>query len=85
MGLLKWELIIKNEIEFLCELAMPDYGYITNFGKAHLEGFGGVAGVMVKSEMYRHLSLNDKFVFVNLEDAIQIENEEFKIMFVWCK
>jgi UDP-N-acetylmuramoyl-tripeptide--D-alanyl-D-alanine ligase len=35
--------------------------------------------------MYRHLSLNDKFVFVNLEDAIQIENEEFKIMFVWCK
>jgi UDP-N-acetylmuramoyl-tripeptide--D-alanyl-D-alanine ligase len=51
---------------------MPDYGYITNFGKAHLEGFGGVAGVMV-SEMYRHLSLNDKFVFVNLEDAIQIE------------
>jgi UDP-N-acetylmuramoyl-tripeptide--D-alanyl-D-alanine ligase len=43
---LKWELI-KNEIEFLCELAMPDYGYITNFGKAHLEGFGG-AGVIVK-------------------------------------
>jgi UDP-N-acetylmuramoyl-tripeptide--D-alanyl-D-alanine ligase len=36
----------KNEIEFLCELAMPDYGYITNFGKAHLEGFGGVAGVI---------------------------------------
>jgi UDP-N-acetylmuramoyl-tripeptide--D-alanyl-D-alanine ligase len=52
-----------NEIEFLCELAMPDYGYITNFGKAHLEGFGGVAGVIEgKSEMYRHLSLNDKFV-----------------------
>jgi UDP-N-acetylmuramoyl-tripeptide--D-alanyl-D-alanine ligase len=47
---------------------------ITNFGKAHLEGFGGVAGVIEgKSEMYRHLSLNDKFVFVNLEDAIQIE------------
>jgi UDP-N-acetylmuramoyl-tripeptide--D-alanyl-D-alanine ligase len=42
---------------------MPDYGYITNFGKAHFEGFGGVAGVIEgKSEMYRHLSLNDKFV-----------------------
>jgi UDP-N-acetylmuramoyl-tripeptide--D-alanyl-D-alanine ligase len=37
---LKWELI-KNEIEFLCELAMPDYGYI-KFWKAHFEGFGGV-------------------------------------------
>ncbi len=33
----------KKEIDFLCELATPDYGYITNFGKAHLEGFGGVA------------------------------------------
>ncbi|MEP0302516.1 MAG: Mur ligase family protein, partial [Maribacter dokdonensis] len=31
-----------NEIEFLCEIAEPDFGYITNFGKAHLEGFGGV-------------------------------------------
>ena len=36
----------KKEIEFLCELAQPDYGYITNFGKAHLEGFGGVEGVI---------------------------------------
>ncbi|MEO0059214.1 MAG: hypothetical protein RLZZ312_861, partial [Bacteroidota bacterium] len=34
----------QKEIEFLCELALPDYGYITNFGKAHLEGFGGVDG-----------------------------------------
>jgi len=32
----------QKEIEFLCEIATPDYGYITNFGKAHLEGFGGV-------------------------------------------
>jgi UDP-N-acetylmuramoyl-tripeptide--D-alanyl-D-alanine ligase len=29
----------KKEIEFLCDVASPDYGYITNFGKAHLEGF----------------------------------------------
>ncbi len=35
----------QKEIEFLCQLAQPDYGYITNFGKAHLEGFGGVEGV----------------------------------------
>ena len=46
----------KKEIEFLCELAKPDYGYITNFGKAHLEGFGGVSGVIEgKSEMYQYL------------------------------
>ena len=64
----------KKEIEFLCELAQPDYGYITNFGKAHLEGFGGVLGVIEgKSEMYTYLSANDKLVFVNLEDPIQVE------------
>lgn len=64
----------KKEIEFLCEIAQPDYGYITNFGKAHLEGFGGVQGVIEgKSEMYKYLAKNDKLVFVNLEDPIQIE------------
>ena len=35
-----------KEIDFLCQLAMPDYGYITNFGKAHLEGFGSEEGVI---------------------------------------
>lgn len=64
----------KKEIEFLCEIAQPDYGYITNFGKAHLEGFGGVEGVIEgKSEMYQYLAKNNKTVFVNLEDPIQIE------------
>ena len=64
----------KKEIEFLCELAQPDYGYVTNFGKAHLEGFGGVEGVIeAKSEMYKHLFENDKMAFVNLEDKIQVE------------
>ena len=64
----------KKEIEFLCELATPDYGYITNFGKAHLEGFGGVEGVIQgKSEMYHYLSKLDKLVFLNLEDPIQVD------------
>ena len=64
----------QKEIEFLCEIAQPNYGYITNFGKAHLEGFGGVEGVIKgKSEMYTHLSRNNKTVFVNLDDSIQVE------------
>ena len=67
----------QKEIEFLCEIAQPDFGYITNFGKAHLEGFGGTEGVIKgKSEMYQFLSENNKFVFVNLDDTIQREKTE---------
>jgi UDP-N-acetylmuramoyl-tripeptide--D-alanyl-D-alanine ligase len=62
----------QKEIEFLCEIAQPDYGYITNFGKAHLEGFGGVEGVIKgKSEMYTYLKADKKSVFVNIDDEIQ--------------
>ena len=49
----------QKEIEFLCNLAKPDYGYITNFGKAHLEGFGSIEGVIKgKSELYKYLRDN---------------------------
>jgi UDP-N-acetylmuramoyl-tripeptide--D-alanyl-D-alanine ligase len=67
----------KKEIEFLCEIAQPDYGYVTNFGKAHLEGFGGVEGVIEgKSEMYQYLLNHDKLAFINLEDPIQVEKSK---------
>jgi UDP-N-acetylmuramoyl-tripeptide--D-alanyl-D-alanine ligase len=62
----------QKEIEFLCNIAKPDFGYITNFGKAHLEGFGGVEGVIKgKSEMYNYLKHANKEAFVNLDDNIQ--------------
>ncbi|MBC8767657.1 UDP-N-acetylmuramoyl-tripeptide--D-alanyl-D-alanine ligase [Arenibacter sp. BSSL-BM3] len=61
-----------KEIEFLCQLAMPDYGYITNFGKAHLEGFGSEEGVIkAKSELYDHLTNHGKSIFFNADDPIQ--------------
>jgi UDP-N-acetylmuramoyl-tripeptide--D-alanyl-D-alanine ligase len=67
----------QKEIEFLCELAKPDFGYITNFGKAHLEGFGGIKGVIKgKCEMYAFLKSNHKKVFVNIDDALQLEKTE---------
>ena len=63
-----------KEIEFLCSIAQPDFGYITNFGKAHLEGFGGVEGVIQgKSELYQYLKANDKLIFINTEDEKQKE------------
>jgi UDP-N-acetylmuramoyl-tripeptide--D-alanyl-D-alanine ligase len=67
----------QKEIEFLCEIAQPNYGYITNFGKAHLEGFGGVEGVIKgKSEMYNYIAANSKLAFINLEDKIQVEKSK---------
>lgn len=64
----------QKEIELLCEITQPDYGYITNFGKAHLEGFGGIEGVIKgKSEMYNYLFESNKTAFVNLDDTIQEE------------
>lgn len=64
----------QKEIEFLCELAEPDFGYITNFGKAHLEGFGGVDGIIKgKSELYQFLAKENKTAFVNLDDTLQNE------------
>ena len=77
MGIVEMGANHKKEIEFLCELALPDFGYITNFGKAHLEGFGGVEGVIEgKSEMYKHLSQHNKLAFINLEDPIQVEKSK---------
>ena len=67
----------QKEIEFLCTIAQPDFGYITNFGKAHLEGFCGVEGVIKgKSEMYTFLKNNHKKAFVNIDDAIQVANSK---------
>lgn len=64
----------QKEIELLCNIAEPDFGYITNFGKAHLDGFGGFEGVVKgKSELYSYLEKNHKTVFVNIDDPIQLE------------
>ena len=64
----------QKEIELLCSLAEPNIGYITNFGKAHLEGFGGFEGVIKgKSELYDYLKENAQTILVNEADEIQRE------------
>ncbi|MBQ0153052.1 MAG: UDP-N-acetylmuramoyl-tripeptide--D-alanyl-D-alanine ligase [Chryseobacterium sp.] len=64
----------QKEIEFLCTIAKPNFGYITNFGKAHLEGFGGFEGVIKgKSELYNYLQTNAQTILVNENDPIQVE------------
>ncbi|UKB82692.1 UDP-N-acetylmuramoyl-tripeptide--D-alanyl-D-alanine ligase [Chryseobacterium sp. MEBOG06] len=67
----------QKEIEFLSAISKPDFGYITNFGKAHLEGFGGFEGVIKgKSELYDYLKNNHKTIIVNENDPIQTEKTE---------
>lgn len=67
----------QKEIEFLSKLTKPDFGYITNFGKAHLEGFGGIEGVIKgKSELYDYLKEHKKLAFVNADDKKQIQKLE---------
>ena len=74
MGIVEMGANHLKEIQRLCDIATPNYGYITNFGKAHLEGFGGVEGVIKgKSELYDFLIGRYKTVFFNAEDEIQIE------------
>ena len=64
----------QKEIEFLCTIAEPDFGLITNFGKAHLEGFGGEEGVIKgKSELYDYIKANEKIAFINSDDTKQVK------------
>jgi UDP-N-acetylmuramoyl-tripeptide--D-alanyl-D-alanine ligase len=66
-----------GEIKMLSEIAEPDYGYITNFGKAHLEGFGSLEGVVKgKTELYQFLKKHGRKIFVNSNDAKQLANSE---------
>ena len=61
-----------GEIKLLSEIVEPDYGYITNFGKAHLEGFGSEEGVIKgKTELYKFLFKRNGFIFYNSDDKKQ--------------
>ncbi len=56
----------QGEIDFMCHIAEPTHGLITNIGKAHLEGFGGIEGVKKgKSELYRYLGRTGGMAFIN--------------------
>ncbi|SFO72808.1 UDP-N-acetylmuramoyl-tripeptide--D-alanyl-D-alanine ligase [Algoriphagus ornithinivorans] len=61
----------QGDIQELCEIAEPTHGFITNIGKAHLEGMGGPEGVLkTKTELYQHLRENKGTVFINSQDPI---------------
>ena len=58
-----------GDIKELVEIAEPDYGLITNVGKAHLQGFGSFEGVMAtKRELYDYLLAHNGLVFRNADN-----------------
>lgn len=61
----------QGEINDLCQIAEPDFGLITNIGKAHLEGFGGEEGIKKgKSELYKYIRSKNGKVFINADDDV---------------
>ena len=56
----------QREIAGYCQYARPTHGIITNIGKAHLEGFGGILGVQKgKRELYDYLQAHQGVIFCN--------------------
>lgn len=67
----------QQEIAFLCEIAQPTHGLITNVGMAHLDGFGGFEGVKKgKAELYAYLKHHHGFAFINRNNPYLIEMSE---------
>jgi len=63
-----------SEIALLCKIAQPEYGLITNIGKAHLEGFGGIEGVIKgKNELYEYLNTKKGILFVNADNELLMD------------
>ena len=64
----------QGEIKFLCEIAKPNYGVITNIGKAHLEGFKNFEGVKkTKKELYDYIKKTEGQIFINSDDDILLD------------
>jgi len=57
----------RGDIKYLCEIAKPNHGLITNIAPAHLEGFGSIDDIAEeKGELFKNLS--DGYAFVNMAD-----------------
>lgn len=58
-----------GDITELCKIGKPNYGLITNIGKAHLEEFGNVRNIITtKTELWRYLIKSNGHIFINIED-----------------
>lgn len=77
MGVVEMGANHPGEIKMLCEIAEPNYGLITNVGKAHLEGFGSFENVIkTKKELFDYIREHEGKVFVNKDNEYLYEMSE---------
>lgn len=66
-----------GEIAELCEITRPNYGIITNIGKAHIGEFGGVENIIkAKGELYDYLSKNNGEIIYDNKDKVLSQRSE---------
>lgn len=74
MGVVEMGANHPGEIKTLCDIVEPNYGIITNVGKAHLEGFGSIEGVMkTKAELYDYLDAHNGTIFMNADNELLLK------------
>jgi UDP-N-acetylmuramoyl-tripeptide--D-alanyl-D-alanine ligase len=67
-----------GDIQELVNIAEPNYGIITNIGKAHLEGFKSLEGVVnTKTELFNFIQKNKGSVIYNIDDALISKQSEY--------
>ena len=77
LGVIEMGASHRGDIQELCQIATPNFGIITNIGKAHLDGMGGLEGVFAtKTELYQFIKQNFGRIFINkdnkqLTDAVE--------------
>jgi len=75
-----------GEIAFLCEIAQPTMGLITNIGKAHLEGFGSIENIIeTKTALYKSVNQRNGILFVNADDDLLMKFSENTRRFTYGK
>lgn len=75
-----------GEIKILSEIAEPDFGIITNIGKAHIEGFGSYKGVInTKKELYDFLETKNGIVFINADNNLLMQINKAKEFYTYGK
>jgi len=74
-----------GDISCLCEMVRPDYGLITNIGRAHTETFGGLEGVLRgKTELFDFVQKHNGYVFLNqLDERLSHMTRRFKHLCIY--